>query len=104
MKLTFWGAAGTVTGSMHRVETRGEAISVDCGYAGRRKGSRQKNRNLPFAGSSIDAVLPRIAHIDHSGNLPPAAWIRDHDPTPASIDLRVIKRDTAHIRRRTSNS
>ena len=49
MKLTFWGAAGTVTGSMHLVETGGKRILLDCGlYQGRRKGADAKNRHLPF--------------------------------------------------------
>ena len=51
MKLTFWGAAGTVTGSMHLVETGGKRVLLDCGlYQGRRKDADAKNRNLPFAG------------------------------------------------------
>ena len=38
MKLTFWGAAKTVTGSMHRVETGGKRYLLDCGlYQGRRQ-------------------------------------------------------------------
>src|SRR5450432_2467211 len=57
MKLTFWGAAGTVTGSMHLLETGGKRYLLDCGlYQGRRKDADAKNRNLPFEGSGIDAV------------------------------------------------
>ena len=49
MKLTFWGAAGAVTGSMHLVETGGKRILLDCGLnQGRRKERDAKNRNLPF--------------------------------------------------------
>src|SRR5260370_460633 len=71
MRLTFWGAAGTVTGSMHLLETGGKRYLLDCGlYQGRRKDADLKNRKLPFPGGSIDAVLLSHAHIDHSGDLP----------------------------------
>jgi metallo-beta-lactamase family protein len=102
MKLTFWGAAGTVTGSMHLVETAGKRILLDCGmFQGRRKESDAKNRNLPFPGSSIDTVVLSHAHIDHSGNLPTLVKNGFRGPiytTPATIDLcGWMLRDTAHI-------
>ena len=102
MKLTFWGAAGEVTGSMHLVESGGKRILLDCGlHQGRRKESEEKNRNLPFPGSSIDSVVLSHSHIDHSGNLP--TLVRNGFSgaiyaTPASIDLcGWMLRDTAHI-------
>lgn len=71
MKLQFWGAARTVTGSRHLVEANGRRILLDCGiYHGRRKEAYERNRSLPFDAASIDAVLLSHAHIDHSGNLP----------------------------------
>lgn len=71
MRIEFWGAARTVTGSMHLVETNGRRILLDCGiYHGPRKEAYERNRNLPFDADSIDAVLLSHAHIDHSGNLP----------------------------------
>ena len=102
MKLTFWGAAGTVTGSMHLLETGGKRYLLDCGLAqGRRKEADAKNRNLPFSASSIDAVVLSHAHIDHSGNLPSLVKHGFSGPiyaTPASIDLcNWMLRDTAHI-------
>ncbi len=71
MKLTFWGAARTVTGSMHHVEVAGKRYLLDCGqYQGRRKEAEMRNRNFPFPCDSIDTVVLSHAHIDHSGNLP----------------------------------
>src|SRR5664280_480532 len=102
MKLTFWGAAGEVTGSMHVVESGGKRVLLDCGlHQGRRKDADLKNRNLPFPGSSIDAVVLSHAHIDHSGNLPTLVKNGFSGPifsTPATIDLcHWMLRDTAHI-------
>ena len=71
MKIHFWGAARTVTGSMHLLEANGYRILLDCGmYHGRRKEAYERNKNLPFDPSSIDVVILSHAHIDHSGNLP----------------------------------
>src|ERR1035441_9978834 len=102
MKLTFWGAAGTVTGSMHLLESDGKRYLLDCGlFQGRRKDTDLKNRNLPFPGASIDAVVLSHSHIDHSGNLPTLVKHGFAGPiysTPASIDLcNWMLRDTAHI-------
>jgi metallo-beta-lactamase family protein len=102
MKITFWGAAGEVTGSMHLVESGGRRFLLDCGlHQGRRKEADFKNRNLPFAGSSIDGVVLSHAHIDHSGNLPTLVKNGFSGPvfsTPATIDLcHWMLRDTAHI-------
>jgi len=102
MKLTFWGAAGAVTGSMHLVEADGKRFLLDCGLnQGRRQDAERKNRCLPFSGRSIDAVVLSHAHIDHSGNLPTLVKNGFAGPiytTPATIDLcNWMLRDTAHI-------
>jgi metallo-beta-lactamase family protein len=72
MKVTIWGAAQTVTGSMHLVELdNGTRLLLDCGlYQGRRKDAHRINSELPYDAGSIDAVLLSHAHIDHSGLLP----------------------------------
>ncbi len=71
MKLTFWGAAKTVTGSMHEIATGGQRFLLDCGlYQGRREESFDRNRNLAVPGRQVAGVVLSHAHIDHSGNLP----------------------------------
>jgi metallo-beta-lactamase family protein len=91
MKLTFWGAAKTVTGSMHHVEAAGKRFLFDVGlYQGRRAEAMDRNRNFPFPVSDIDAVILSHAHIDHSGNLPTFVKNGYNGPiytTPATIDL-----------------
>lgn len=71
MNIRFYGAARTVTGSMHVVEVNGSRLLLDCGlFQGHRKEAFQRNRNFPFDPNEIDAVILSHAHIDHSGNLP----------------------------------
>ena len=71
MRITFLGAAGTVTGSKHLVETGSVRVLVDCGLFQGVKALRVRNRApLPFDPAALDAVLLTHAHIDHSGYLP----------------------------------
>jgi metallo-beta-lactamase family protein len=102
MKITFWGAVGTVTGSMHEVRIGGTTFILDCGlYQGHRKEARERNAEFPFRPDSIDAVVLSHAHIDHSGNLPTFVKKGFQGPiyaTPATKDLCVpMLRDSAHI-------
>lgn len=72
MKLTFWGAAKQVTGSMHMLTlANGYNILIDCGMNYEQK--RELNETVfdfPFKPQDIDLVILTHAHIDHSGNLP----------------------------------
>ena len=71
MKINFWGAAKTVTGSLHLLEINGSRLLLECGmFQGRRKDTYERNLNFPFDPKTIDAVILSHAHIDHSGNLP----------------------------------
>ena len=71
MKLTFHGAAGMVTGSMHELEAGGARYLLDCGmFQGRRKEAERLNREFPVTAAAIQGVVLSHAHIDHSGRLP----------------------------------
>lgn len=71
MKLKFFGAAGTVTGSRTLLTHRGYNILIDCGLFQGPKALRQRNWN-PFmeSFSQIDAVILTHAHLDHTGYIP----------------------------------
>jgi metallo-beta-lactamase family protein len=70
MKLTIYGAARQVTGSMHLLEVGKFKILVDCGLDYEKDRNIQANENFPFDPAEIDVVVLTHAHIDHSGNLP----------------------------------
>ncbi|HVT78174.1 MAG TPA: MBL fold metallo-hydrolase, partial [Acidimicrobiales bacterium] len=102
MRITFWGAAETVTGSRFLVETRGRRVLVDCGLFQGIKRLRSMNWDpFPVAPASIDAVVLTHAHIDHSGYVP--ALVRDGfggsvwctDGTEALA--RILLLDSAHL-------
>ena len=102
MRISFWGAAQTVTGSMHVVETGGKRFVLDCGlFQGRRKEAFDRNRTLPCPAGSIAAVMLSHAHIDHSGNLPSLVKNGYANPiytTPATADLcEAMLLDSAHL-------
>ncbi|HMO12515.1 MAG TPA: MBL fold metallo-hydrolase [Pirellulaceae bacterium] len=102
MHVRFWGAARTVTGSMHLLEVGGQRILLDCGlYQGIRKDAFRRNRELPFDAKSIDAVVLSHAHIDHSGNLPTLVKNgfkgKIHSTSPTrSLSIHMLL-DSAHI-------
>ena len=70
-KLTFLGAARTVTGSKYLLDINGQRILVDCGLFQGLKELRLRNwEPLPLVASDISAVVLTHAHLDHSGYLP----------------------------------
>ncbi len=102
ISLTFWGAAGQVTGSCHLLEWRGHRVALDAGlFQGRREESHRLNAETPFDPRQLDAVILSHAHIDHSGRLPLLVARQFDKPiyaTPATRDLSaVMLPDSAHI-------
>ena len=105
MKLRFWGAARTVTGSMHELETGGRRYLLDCGlYQGRRKEAFARNSHFPFPAAAVDAVLLSHAHTDHTGNLPTLVKNGFSGPvyaTAATVDLcHAMLADSAYLQER----
>lgn len=70
-RLTFLGAAGTVTGSKYLLESGSQRVLIDCGLFQGLKRLRERNwQPLPVDPRSFDAVVLTHAHLDHTGYLP----------------------------------
>ena len=101
MKLTFLGAARTVTGSKHLLEVNGHRVLVDCGMFQGLKELRQRNWQPLPEGESIESVVLTHAHLDHCGLLPRlvAQGFKGRIfCTPATAELtRIVLADAAKI-------
>ncbi|MBZ5521976.1 MAG: MBL fold metallo-hydrolase [Acidobacteriia bacterium] len=107
--MQFLGAAGTVTGSKHLINTsddstgrQGLQILVDCGLFQGRKELRLRNwEDIPVPARAIDAVILTHAHLDHAGWIPRLVKEGFKGPiytTPATIDLcSVLLPDSGHL-------
>src|SRR5437867_3470965 len=101
-RLTFLGAAGTVTGSKFLLEAVGRRLLIDCGLFQGKKELRLRNwKDPPFDPGSLDAVVLTHAHVDHCAYLPRLARLGYRGPayaTPATIDLAgLVLPDSAHL-------
>ena len=102
MRLTFHGAAKTVTGSRHLLETDDLRVLIDCGMFQGLKRLRKLNWEDPgFDPAFLDAIVLTHAHIDHSGYLPRLIKYAFGAPvhcTPATAELlELMLMDSAHI-------
>jgi len=102
MRLAFYGAAGTVTGSRYVLTIGSKNILIDCGLFQGLKNLRLRNwEDPPFDVASLDAVVLTHAHIDHSGYLPVLMKRGYQGPihcTEATRDLcEVLLPDSGHL-------
>ena len=102
MKVTFFGATKTVTGSNFLVEGGGKKFLVDCGlYQGTAKEEIKNNEPFPYDIEDIDFMLLTHAHIDHSGRIPKLYKDGYRKPifaTNATCDLcAIMLPDSGHI-------
>ena len=102
MRITFWGAARTVTGSAHLLDLNDRRLMFDCGmFQGRRQLARELNTQYPVAPADVHEVVLSHAHIDHSGSLPAFSRFGFKGPvhcTHATRDLaEIMLRDSGHI-------
>jgi metallo-beta-lactamase family protein len=102
MHLEFYGAAGQVTGSLHRIHINGKDVLLDCGlFQGHRAEADRINREVPDWAVKAHALALSHAHLDHSGNIPSLVkrgFRGDIYCTPPTRDLcSVMLRDAAMI-------
>lgn len=107
--LQFLGAAGTVTGSKHLINTSGDGegrqglqVLVDCGLFQGRKELRLRNWDpTPLPAGTIDAIILTHSHLDHAGLIPRLAKEGFKGPvycTPPTVDLcSVMLPDSGHL-------
>ncbi len=101
-KLTFLGAAGTVTGSKYLVEAGSKKLIVDCGiFQGSTELKERNFKPLSIDPRTIDYALLTHAHLDHTGWLPVLVKDGFRGPifaNPATIDLvAILLKDSAHL-------
>ncbi len=113
MKITFWGAARQVTGSMFLLELADDyRILIDCGLdmVREREARQEPERSgyqplFPFEASMINVVLLTHAHIDHSGNIPNLmeegfeGQVLCTAPTEALAHLLLLDSANLHLRK-----
>ncbi len=102
MRLSFYGAAGEVTGSCYLVQTSRARVLVDFGlHQGGLQAELRNWRMPPIEPGRLDAVVLTHAHLDHCGRLPlltKAGYAGPIFCTPATIELtQIILQDSAHL-------
>ena len=107
--IQFLGAAGTVTGSKHLINTSidlsgktGTQVLVDCGLFQGQKEWRERNwQALPLNAQEIECVILTHAHLDHCGWIPrlvKQGFRGSIYATQATIDLcSIILPDSGHL-------
>lgn len=102
MKLSFLGAARTVTGSQYLLEAGGRRLLVDCGMFQGERTLRLRNWEAPpYDPATVDAVVVTHTHLDHIGRLPRLVKQGFRGPiycTPPTVELaEILLLDAAHL-------
>src|SRR6476659_2606121 len=94
VKVSFFGAAGEVTGSNFLIETETAKYIVDCGlFQGKDTIADLNDDPFPYNPAEVKAVMVTHAHLDHIGRLPKLVRDGFHGPiyaTEATIELATI--------------
>lgn len=102
MKITFMGAARTVSGSCYIIECGGKRFALDCGLHQGNKEIEKRNWNIDeYGAKQLDFILITHAHIDHSGLLPALVSKGYKNPiyctAPTRDLMEIMLLDSAHI-------
>ena len=102
MKITFLGAAQTVTGSCFVIETKNSRFAVDCGMFQGNSAIEERNFETEnYRPEELDFILLTHAHIDHSGLLP--RMVKEgfkggiYCTAPTADLAAIMLEDSAHI-------
>jgi metallo-beta-lactamase family protein len=102
-RLTFLGAAKSVTGSRYLLETAGARILVDCGLCQERDLQGRNWEPFPIPPDRLDAVLLTHAHLDHCGLLPRLTREgfrgRVFTTAPTAEIAKIVMLDSARLQR-----
>ncbi len=105
MKIEFYGATRTVTGSQFVIRINGTSILLDCGmFQGRRQEAYDKNKQFLFDPGSITTMILSHAHMDHSGNIPnlvKKGFKGSIYATKPTVDLcKIMLKDSAYLQQK----
>jgi metallo-beta-lactamase family protein len=100
-RLTFLGAARSVTGSRFLLSTDSTTLLVDCGLSQERSMQEKNWEPFPIPPDRIDEVLLTHAHLDHCGLLPRLVRQgfrgRIYATGPTAEIARIVMLDSAHL-------
>lgn len=101
-KVSFFGAAGEVTGSNFLVDTGEHKYVVDCGlFQGGDQNMEHNTDPFGYNPAELDAVIVTHSHLDHIGRLPVLVKEGFRGPlyaTEATIELTaLVLKDALHI-------